>query len=150
MSECPVCEKPIIQPTGGHHQRVYCSDACKMRAYRRKKTEATEHQADLQAARLEISILQSEITDLQRENRALRAKLDVETRYLEDQAVHGFKPWLKKQAQLSDVAQQWLADELLPPRDTRAHYEYHLKRRKYSPEEMQEFTRLWKLMLLQS
>lgn len=34
MRSCPVCSKPFVVNDG---HRAYCSDSCKMRAYRRRK-----------------------------------------------------------------------------------------------------------------
>lgn len=36
MVECPVCQKPVINTPGGQ-PRVYCSPACRTKAYRRRK-----------------------------------------------------------------------------------------------------------------
>lgn len=36
---CPVCGTPICQVWPWHRPRIYCCDACKMRAYRQRKKQ---------------------------------------------------------------------------------------------------------------
>lgn len=79
-------------------------------------------------------------------------RLDVERRFLDDKEKLPFKSWLKKQD--SPLKEKLCSDEYyaqLLPKGTRRHYEYRMRVHWHcTEEELQEFARLWKLLLLQS
>ena len=166
------CGQQIEEKPGGHRQRLFFDDAHKMRWHRQ------QHQDDQHAALLaELAVLRAKVTDqahtieersrevekllglvsqlqdyrqtLEQENTTLKNRLDVERRYLEDIMPHTFKSWLKKQPS-SPWRIRYLSDQLVPARGSRTLYQAHMKRLNMSDEEMEDFIRLWKLMLLQS
>ena len=100
----------------------------------------------LTTTRQQLADSQFQIAELEQTVSKLRNLLDIERRYYEP-TIYAFKTWLKKQPQ-TELGSRILADELIRPRGKRTDYEYHLRLRKYSQEDMQEFTDLWKLMLL--
>jgi hypothetical protein len=73
----------------------------------------------------------------------------VERRFLEDVTPQPFRTFLKKQPS-SPWRIRYLNDQLVPPRGSRAAYQMHARRLQCTDEEMEDFTRLWKLMLMQS
>lgn len=166
---CLYCGKELPdQQAGEHHRRVYCDNKgkCKQADYRKHqsqaKAQAKNNSHALQVAQLRIAELeraatenqfrlaesQEQITELEQQVMRLHNRLDLERRYY-DNKQYSFKAWLKKHLPQTEFTRHVLADQLFMPRDTRAHYEYYMRRVKYSQEDMQEFTELWKLMLLQ-
>jgi hypothetical protein len=139
------------QQAGGHRRRTYCNRACKQADYRKRQSQAqqpTDNQARMRALEQQLADGQERIAELELQVMRLHNRLDLERRYYEQKA-YSFKAWLKKQPQ-TEFSKRILADQLFMPRDTRAHYEYYMRRVKYSPEDIQEFADLWRLMLLQS
>ena len=149
---CKYCGQEL--PAGTHGKREYCNDAHRQAFFRR------QHQQDQAQGRTFTEML-SELTELRAKARdqaqtieeqagqisRLLERLDIEKRYLADTKQHGFKTFLKSQPE-TPLTAKLLADQFFMPRDTRAHYEYRLHRLHCTEEELQEFTRLWKLMLL--
>lgn len=169
MSTCQSCGKEIEQKPGGHPQRRYCNDACKQKRYRlargdesersfaqRLETELAEIRAivlvqerELQEATAAIADQADTIEKQAQEITDLRSQLDIERRYLEDSTPRYFRAWLRKQP-TSPWRVTFLNDQTISPRASRAYYEAHVRRLHCTEEEMQDFVRLWKLMLLQS
>src|SRR6266702_2974329 len=146
---CRYCGEAL--PVDSSPRREFCNDAHKQAYWR------MQHKADQDAALLaEVEQLralvreQAQTIDEQSAQLArLRNQLDVEQRYLSDTKPYGFKTWLRKQP-ASPLKEKLLADGLVLPRGTRAYYEAHLRRLGCSADELADFTRLWKLMLVQS
>jgi DNA repair exonuclease SbcCD ATPase subunit len=133
------------QEVQGRKSRKFCNDAHKQAYWRKQhQPETTDVGTTLSKEREEA---RQRITELEQENTRLLNKLDVERRYHQDTTARGLKAWLKKQAP-SPLGQKLLADTDLPIRGSRGLYEAHLRRLKYSQEEVSEFTHLWKAMLL--
>jgi hypothetical protein len=86
---------------------------------------------------------------LEQEIAQLKKRLDFERRYLEDTTPRYFRAWLRKQPS-SPWRDTFLSEQVISPRGSRAYYEAQARRLLLSEEEMQDFVRLWKLMLLQS
>jgi vacuolar-type H+-ATPase subunit I/STV1 len=167
---CKFCEKPLPDEKTGKRPREYCNNAHRQAHYRRlhppirgakpdivlastlneaqaRITELEQQVAELQKdLALEQSSAQEQIKELEQQAMRLHNRLDLERRYYESKQ-YSFKAWLKKQPQ-TEFTQRILADQLFMPRDTRAHYEYYMRRVKYSQEDMQAFADLWRLMLL--
>jgi FtsZ-binding cell division protein ZapB len=93
--------------------------------------------------------LQDERETLEQERATLKKQLDFERRFLEDTKAYTFKAWLRKQPS-SPWRVKFLSDQLIPPRTSWAGYQAHMKRVGCTDEEMEDFIRLWKLMLSQS
>src|SRR6266487_2670631 len=141
---CKYCDQEL--PAESNPRRAFCNDAHKQAYWRQ------QHQQDQSEALLaEVEQLRAKVRDqAQAEEVArLRSLLDIEKRYLSDTRPRTFRSWLRKQP-ASPLKEKLLADELIPARGTRSHYEAHVRRLHCSEEEHQDFVRLWKLMLLQS
>jgi hypothetical protein len=115
-----------------------------------------QHQAEQSEALLaELEELRTIVRDqaqtidaLEQEGMRLRNRLDLERRFHGDHSTYSFAAWLKKQSP-SPLREKLLAALLLPARTSRAKYEAYLRYTLHcSPDEMDEFTHLWKLMLL--
>lgn len=165
MVTCGYCGKEVPQQIG-KREKLHCNNVHRQLAYRKRKQgssagstteshpEASVQEqtyismlADLLALQATVVDQTRAIDELEKECSHLRTLLDVEKRYLADNTPRGFKTWLKKQEQ-TDFTKKLLADPHLSPRDTRAHYEYRLKLQHATSEELEEFTRLWKRLLL--
>jgi hypothetical protein len=141
--ELPIQEAPIT--TRGHRKRAYCNDACKQAYYRysQQQKRSDGEQAllkDLEEASARIAALEQHIA-------SLKYQLDLEKRFYEDTKNRAFKSWLRKQAP-SPLGSRFLADQLFPPRGSRAFYTAYLRKQQYSPDEIHELEHLWKMMLL--
>ena len=145
--KCKYCDHEL--PAGSNPRREFCNDAHKQAYYRQK------HQADQSAALLtELSELRAKVADqaqtieeLEQQVTHLHSLLDIEKLLLADKK-RSFKAWLKKQPS-SPFIQKLLADPNLPTMDTYNHYQYRLRvSLRGTPEEQDELTRLWKLMVL--
>lgn len=114
-----------------------------------KCSDAQARDADLAELRAKMDDQARTIEDQAREISRLAERLNVEKRYLQERGTrkYGFKAFLKKQPSTPFI-EKFLADQFALPRDTRAHYEYRLPLLHCTEEERQEFTDLWKLMLL--
>ena len=117
------------------------------------------YQHTIEELRLEIGQLgaHARLAQLQAEQASeissLREKVNVEYRYLEEyeSKKYNFKAWLKKKHLSSALIEKMLADAHLfrTAQETRKHYEYFLHVSLHcTDEEMEDFTRLWKMMLL--
>jgi predicted nucleic acid-binding Zn ribbon protein len=155
-STCKVCGKSIDQ-VPGRRMREFCSDTCRQR-YHRAKTKPVEEQADNTALVTELRVKVQDqaqyIEELEQENTRLKHKLNVEQLYREDlgsNKKHTFLAWLKRQP-TSPLAEKILAAGLqyqLSQNDTYKYYDYRLRvLLRCSPDEMEQFVELWKLMLL--
>lgn len=147
----PKCENDV---QGSRSTRKFCGDACRQAYFRHQHQQDqaqgqtfTEMLSELTDLRAKVYNQAQTIEELEQEVTRLKSRLDVERRYLEDTAPRTFLAWLKKQPS-SPVAQKLLADQLVPARGSRALYEAHVKRLHCTEDERQDFTRLWKLMLL--
>lgn len=143
---CGYCGKDVPQQVGKREKR-YCNNVCKQLAYRKRQQGGaslapTKASAELEGLRAQVIELELEITRLKR-------LLDLERRMLEDKSKHTFKAWLKKQSE-TDLSRKLLGDPLVPARETLRVYMHHLRRLHCNEEELRDFDRLWKLMLLQS
>lgn len=165
---CRFCDDPL--PVGSNPRRLFCNDAHKMKWHRqqqqddqhaallaelevlRAKVADQAHTIELQQQEIErlahhyklARQFQDDGSELEQENTRLKKQLDVERRYLEDIKPYTFKSWLRKQTSpLRDIL---VTDQGVPPKTSRAGYEAHVRR--LAPGQMEEFTRLWKLMLL--
>lgn len=140
----------IIQ--GKRKSRKFCHAAHKQAYWRRQ--HQGEPPGPSQELLTEVEELREKVRDqahtietLEQEGMRLRNRLDLERRFHGDHRPYGFPGWLKKQSP-SPLRNKLLAS-LLPARASRAMYEVHLLYTvRCSPEEMDEFTHLWKLMLL--
>lgn len=143
---CQFCgqELPPEKP-GGHRERQYCNDAHKQAHYRKLRQGQDQSQAQVHA----LEAAKQRIAELENQVAHLEYMLDVEKRFYQDTQARGFKSWLRNQAP-SSFRQKLLADTLLPARGSRGYYEAHLRNMRYSAEEIEEFRRLWRLLLLQS
>jgi hypothetical protein len=148
MNNCKNCQKALLssKKSGGHRTREYCNLACKQAYYRKQKQQQPKFDQDTIEGQLHEA--KQRITQLEAEIAQLRYSLDIEKRYYQDIQSRGFKSWLKKQPK-TPLGQKILDDIFLPPRGSRALYQAHLRRLKYSEDEMREFMHLWKAMLLQ-
>ncbi len=145
--QCKYCGHEL--PAGSNPRREFCNDAHKQAYWRQQhqQDQAAALLAEVEQLRVQVRDQGQEIEEQARELSRLRARVDIEKRYLEDTAQRTFKPWLRKQPS-SSLREKLLADELVPVRGTRSHYEAHVRRLHCSEEEHQDFVRLWKLMLL--
>jgi len=120
-----------------------------------KETQAqertfTEMLSELVELRTKVADQAATIEELEQQVMRLQNRLDLERRFHGDHNVYSFPAWLKKQP-ASPLRDKLLAAQLLPPRASRAKYEAYLRHTlKCSQEEMDEFTHLWKLLLLSS
>lgn len=140
---CKYCQKELPSPgPGGHRRREFCDRACKQAHYR------ATHPKKAAMSTQKFEEAKAQIEELELEVMRLTNQLDLERRYLEDEKPRSFKAWLKKQPSTPFI-QKVLADKLFEPRDTRGHYEYRLRIRNYTEDEIREFVHLWKRMLVQ-
>jgi hypothetical protein len=150
MAICKLCGA-IIE--GGRTDKLFCNDAHKQRYWRQKQKEDQKaaHDTELKDLRARVRDLEQTVDDQAKEIAQLRDRLNVEVRYLrhEERSIrkYGFRAFIKKQP-ATLLIEKLLADPFTMPRDTRAHYEYRLPLLHCTEEERQEFTDLWKLMLL--
>ena len=150
---CGYCGAEVPQ-LPGKRKKLHCNNVHKQLVYKRRKKAATPEpepsvqQTTYTAMLSELTEVHAQVDDQAKEIYRLRQLLDVEKRYLIDMEQRGFKGFLKNLQTKTPFVEKLLADQFFRPRDTRAHYEYHLRRLKYSDEELDEFQRLWKLMLL--
>jgi hypothetical protein len=147
----PKCENDL--PNGVRSTRKFCSDACKV-AYFRQRHKEDQPEAEtgkVEALQVRVRILEQTIDDQAKEIARLAEKLNVEKRFLQERSTqkYGFRAFIKKQP-VTPLIEKLLADPFTMPRDTRAHYEYRLPLLHCTEEEQQEFTDLWKLMMLLS
>ena len=144
---CLYCGE-IVQ--GKRKSRKFCNEAHKQ-AYWRRQHQAEQSEvplAELEALRATIRDQAQTIEALEQDGMRLRNRLDLERRFHGDHSPYSFPAWLKKQRP-SPLREQVLAAPFLPARASRAKYEAYLRYTlHFSPEEMDEFTHLWKLMLL--
>lgn len=145
---CLYCGE-IVQ--GKRKSRKFCNEAHKQ-AYWRKQHQAADQpealSAPLEALRATVHDQAQTIHALEQEGMRLRNRLDLERRFHGDHSTYSFPVWLKKQSP-SPLREKLLAAPFLPVRASRAKYEAYLRYTlQISPEEMDEFTHLWKLMLL--
>ena len=144
---CLYCGE-IVQ--GKRKSRKFCNEAHKQ-AYWRKHHQADQSEgnlAELEALRTTVRDQAQTIDALEQEGMRLRNRLDLERRFHGDHSTYSFAVWLKKQSP-SPLREKLLAAPLLPARASRAKYEAYLRYALHcSSEEMDEFTHLWKLMLL--
>jgi hypothetical protein len=144
---CLYCGE-IVQ--GKRKSRKFCNEAHKQ-AYWRRQQQAEQSEvplAELEALRATIRDQAQTIEALEQEGMRLRNRLDLERRFHGDHSMYSFPAWLKKQGP-SPLREQLLAAPFLPVRASRAKYEAYLRYALHcSPEEMDEFTHLWKLLLL--
>jgi len=146
--DCKYCGTEL--PTESNPRRAFCNDAHKQAYWRQ------QHQQDQSEALLaEVEQLRTKVSDQAQEIEAqaeeiarLRTLLDIERRYLSDTTARTFKAWLRKQPS-RPWRDRFLSDQLVPSRGSRAHYEAHMRRLHCSDEEITDFVRLWKLMLLE-
>jgi predicted nucleic acid-binding Zn-ribbon protein len=145
---CRYCGE--VLPVGSSPRREFCSDAHKQAYWRmqHKADQAAVLLAEVEQLRAIVREQVQTIDEQAAELARLHNQLDVERRYLSDTKPHGFKTWLKKQP-ASSLREKLLTDDLVLPRGSRAYYEAHLRRLGCSTDELADFTRLWKLMLLQ-
>lgn len=148
-----------VEQVPGRRKREFYSDACRQRYHRAKQrpsheqdqaqgttlSEMLSEQAEL---RTKVADQAATIEELEQQVMRLQNRLDLERRFHGDHSVYSFPAWLKKQP-ASPLRDKLLAAQLLPARTSRATYEAYLRHKLHcSPEEMDEFTHLWKLMLL--
>jgi len=143
--QCKYCGVEL--PSGTHGKREYCNDAHRQAFFKKEqKAKASYELKQLQAKIVaQEALIEEQTATIAR----LRDLLDVERRYLADiNNRRGFKSFLKKQPRTPFI-EKILAEQLVLPYDTRRHYEYNLRVLLHATdEEKEEFTRLWKLMLL--
>jgi hypothetical protein len=144
---CLYCGE-IVQ--GKRKSRKFCNEAHKQ-AYWRKQHQADQSEAllaELEELRATVRDQAQTIDELEQEGMRLHNRLDLERRFHGDHSTYSFAAWLKKQSS-SPLREKLLAAPLLPVRTSRAKYEAYLRYTlQCTPEEMDEFTHLWKLMLL--
>ena len=144
---CLYCGE-IVQ--GKRKSRKFCNEAHKQ-AYWRKHHQADQSEAlsaTLEALRATVRDQAQTIEALEQEGMRLRNRLDLERRFHGDHSTYSLPVWLKKQRP-SPLREKLLAAPFLPARTSRAKYEAYLRYSlQCSSEEMDEFTHLWKLMLL--
>ncbi len=164
-SKCKFCGQPVEQ-VPGRRKREFCNDACRQRHHRAKKqapheqdqaqgttftamlSELVESRTKVADQAATIEQQAQTIEELEQQVMRLQNRLDVDRRYHGDHSVYSFPAWLKKQP-ASPLRDKLLAAQLLPSRASRAKYEPYLRYKLHcTPEEMDEFTHLWKLMLL--
>ncbi|GHO88134.1 hypothetical protein [Dictyobacter formicarum] len=135
---------------GKRKSRKFCNDAHKQ-AYWRKQHQGEQSQellSELEELREKVHDQAQTIEALEQETMRLHNRLDLERRFHGDHSTYSFLAWLKKQSP-SALRDKLLASSFLPARASRAKYEAHLRYTlQCSPEEMDEFAHLWKLMLL--
>jgi hypothetical protein len=158
---CKYCGADLpakVQGDGGHRQKEYCNGAHRQAYWRQQQQRDQDEalQAEVVELRAKVTEQAQEIADtrelvgtLEQENTRLKSQLDFERRFLEDTKAYGFKAWLKKQPS-SPWRVRFLSDKIIPPHTSRSLYQAHVKRQGATDEEMEDFIRLWKLMLLQS
>jgi hypothetical protein len=158
------CENEL--PEGIRSTRKFCSDACRQAYFRQQQKQDqahghtfTEMLSELVELREKVHNQEKTIAELGIEKAELTSevsrlyhRLNVEQRFVEDKEKLPFKVWLKKQA--SPLKEKLCTDEYysqLRSRETRRYYDYRLRVHWHcTEEEMEEFARLWKLLLLQS
>lgn len=149
MATCKYCGATI---EGGRADKQFCDDAHKQRYWRRKQKEEQDAalDAELKTLRTKVADLEQRNEELTRDISRLHDRLNIEKRYLQEKSTrkYGFRAFIKKQP-ATPLIEKLLADPFTMPRDTRAHYEYRLPLLHCTEEERQEFTDLWKLMMLQ-
>jgi hypothetical protein len=147
MGTCKQCGAELT----GRADQQFCDNKnrCKMAYWRaqQKRDQAEALDAELKALRAKVRDQAQTIEDQGKEIARLADRLNIERRYLQDKEKHGFKAFLKRQP-TTPLIERMLNDQFIMPRDTRPHYEYRLARLHPSEDERQEFTELWKLMLL--
>jgi hypothetical protein len=145
---CKYCGLEL--PAGSNPRREFCNDAHKQAYWRQQQKQDQDAAllAELESLRAKVADQANEIEELTSQITDLRERLDIERRYLSDIKPHTFKAWLKKQP-TSPLISRMFADPLFPARGPRSFYAEYV-RLHYSAEELEDFTRLWKLMLLQS
>lgn len=167
--QCKYCGKEVEQ-IPGKKMREYCSDSHRQLAYVRRKAQEKANSPDQAQAstyttmlaeledlrtqnaalRIEVADKDQEIDELAAQIATLRERLDVERRFLDDVKPRSFKAFLRKRPATLLIT-RILDDPLFLDRDTRIHYQTRLHfRLSASKEELQEFTDLWKLMLLEA
>ncbi len=169
------CGQQIEEKPGGHRQRLFVDDAHKMRWHRQQQqndqqeallAELTElrtkvadqaHTIELQQQEIErlayhyklARQFQDDGSELEQENTRLKKQLDYERRFIEDITPYYFRKFLKKQPS-SPWRDRFLSDQTIKPRSSRSYYQAQMKRLGCTEEEMEDFVRQWKLMLMQS
>lgn len=170
------CGQQVEEKPGGHRQRLFVDDAHKMRWHRqqqqndqqeallaelaelRTKVADQAHTIELQQQEIErlahhyklARQFQDDLEPHDQEVTRLKRQLDFERRYIEDTKAYTFKSWLRKQPSSSPWRDRLLSDQLIKPRSSRSYYQAQMKRLGCTDEEMEDFTRQWKLMLMQS
>jgi hypothetical protein len=156
----PKCENEL--PDGVRSTRKFCSGACRQEYFRQQHQQDqaqgrtfTEMLSELMELRAKVHDQEKTIIELEIEKAELTSqlsklhrRLDVERRFLEDITPRYFRAWLKKQPS-SPWRDRFLSDQLVPARGSRSLYQAHIRRLHCTEEEQEDFTRLWKLMLLQ-
>jgi len=145
---CKYCEHAL--PAGSNPRRAFCNDAHKQAHWRQQQQQDQNRalRAELSELRIQVRDQAQMIEEQAQEVTRLRSLLDIERRVLSDTSPRGLKSWIKKQPS-SPFIQKVLADKDLRTQDTYVHYRYRFRHLLHcSEEELQEFERLWKLMLL--
>jgi len=149
--DCKYCHQELPE---GRSNRQYCSDAHKQAHYRQihpvkpvqaeaSIAELTEHVERLQSL---LKIEQARNTELETENMRLTSRLDIEQRYYDSQP-RNFRAWLRKQPR-TDLIGRLLDRENLPLKGSRVLYEAHVRALRGPDTDMQEFSDMWRKMLL--
>jgi hypothetical protein len=142
---------------GERKSRKFVNDAHKQAYWRRQHQQDqaqgstfTEMLSELIELREKCHDQAQTITALEQENTRILSKLDIERRFREDHEMRGFKAWLKRQpmARTSEIERRMLSDDFIPSMGSRAVYEAHLRKNGYTPDEIERFRDVWKLMLL--
>ncbi len=60
---CPVCDQPLRQPQGKGRTRQYCSERCRLIAWRRRRLESAEGDLEPAFPEVEIEIPGPEVTN---------------------------------------------------------------------------------------
>lgn len=148
----PKCENDL--PDGVRSTRKFCGDACKVAYFRQqhKEDQAKAEASELEQLRAKVQDQAQRIEEQDQEITLLKRKLSIEQYYLADRRNnnrHTFLAWLKKQP-ASPLTEKILAvGPQLSQNDSCKYYEYRLRVLLHCSEaEMEEFTELWKLMLL--
>lgn len=147
---CKFCGAPVEQGPGGHRQREYCNDAHRQAYWRQQQKQDQDAAllAELESLRAKVQEQAQEIEQLSSQITDLRNRLDIERRYLEDTTPQRFRAWLRKQPS-SPWRVAFLNDQTMKPLASRSYYEAKMRSLHCTDEELADFVRLWKLMLLQ-
>jgi hypothetical protein len=149
MGTCKQCGAEL----SGRADQQFCdnNNKCKQRYWRaqQKSDQAQALASELEELRAKVHDQAQTIEEQGQQITLLKRKLDIERFLLEDRNTpYPFLAWLKKQA-TSPLIEKILAEQYFSPVDKRNYYEYRLRVQLHcSKDEMEEFTELWKLMIL--